>query len=71
MGGCSLGNCFICGGSVDEDDWDFISDDADFNVLVHESCFKRIPDRIDGLHAKIELLKALREIKDKQEGESK
>ena len=67
MGGCIMGKCFICGGTVDEDEWDVIFDDADFNVLVHSGCFEAIPERIEGMQAKIELLKTLKALRDAQE----
>ena len=59
-----MGKCFICGGALDEDDWDCAFDDADFFVMTHESCLKAIPERIEGLNAKIELLKTIKALRD-------
>lgn len=67
MGGCWVGECFLCGEMMDEDDWDCAFDEEDFFIMAHRTCFDAIPERIGALEAEIERLKTAKSLLDARE----
>ncbi len=69
MSGGIIAKCAICGGDMDQDDWDILQDDiGDMCIMFHTECIGSIPFRIKNLEMRIALLKAVQEEFKKERG---